>query len=285
MENLRLKFFKKFSKTTDSKQSKQNSLINNVINMICFGMSIILVIIGILYLTGFKFDYSFNHFSPTLIAGLFVGLGLFVFILSICNILLIQVNRQFFLFISFLLIVLVFLALLAIGIWGLVAAEDNNFIEEARQNMNEQFVLYNERETDNYNTRKIDWTHQNFNCCGVQSYLDWRSIFVLGSTGQFQEIIFANQWTVNKNLPYKDHVPDSCCINRAFNCGKMFAGNFQPNDRSRIIYTQGCLDNYVNKIQKHIIFLAGLTVAVSAFVLASFVFYTFTYFVFKMRYN
>lgn len=285
MKNLRQKFSKNdSSKSNDSKEQRQYRLINNTLNMICFGMSIILVIIGILYLTSFKFEYSFNQFSPTLIAGLFVGLGLFVLILTICNIFLIQLDRPIFLLVSFLLIALVFLALVNVGIWGLVVSEETSLYEETKKSMNEQFKLYDERKKENYYTMKIDWIQQNFNCCGIQAYSDWRSILVLGSTGQFQSVNFVNQWMVNNNLPYMDDVPDSCCINKIFNCGKISSNNFQPNDRNRIIYTMGCLESYMNKYHKHIIFLAGLTVGVSAFVLSSFLFYSFCYFIFKLRY-
>ncbi|RNA23401.1 CD151 antigen-like protein [Brachionus plicatilis] len=284
MENLRQNFFKK-SNSNGSKLSAKNRLINNVINMVCFGMSLILIIIGILYLTGFKFDFSFNQFSPTLIAGLFIGLGIFVFILSICNIFLIQLERQIVLFLSFLLIILVFLALMAVGIWGLVASDETNLYEETKQTMNQEFRLYDERKIEDYYTLKIDWTQQNFNCCGIQSFSDWRSIIIMGSSGQFEPVNFVDQWAVNNNLPYMDNVPDSCCITKAFNCGKMFSGNFQSNDRSRVIFTRGCLDSYLDKFTTHITFLAGLTVAISALVLASFLFYAFTYFIFKLRYT
>ncbi|CAF0994944.1 unnamed protein product [Brachionus calyciflorus] len=167
-----------------------------------------------------------------------------------------------------------------ISIWGLVKSLDENLAEQTKEIMRLDFKNYDENKSDNFYTQKIDWLQMNFNCCGIESYSDWRSYLL--TNGQHQSVNYIDQWTINNNLPYIDNVPDSCCLSKKFNCGKMFSSQSSEN-KNLVINTKGCLNSYLEQSRKHIIFLAGLTVGISALILSSFFIYAFVYFFLRLR--
>lgn len=267
----------------EAKSNKKLRLCNYIVNMVHFGLSIILITVGILYLTGFKFDYSFNKFSTNLIAGLFIAIGFVTLLLCVFNIYLIQSNKHLIFLISTTVLFVLFISLLSIGIWGLVASSEDNIQEETKLDMMETFKKYDDKNLQKFETKKVDWLHQRFNCCGINSYTDWKSYYLYG--GQFKPTNYVDQWTINFNLPYMDHVPDSCCVNQAFSCGKLYANNVYPSttDRSSVIYVKGCFYNYLNQFSKHIVFLAGLSVAVSSIEFVLWIVLVAVYLVFRVR--
>jgi hypothetical protein len=123
-----------------------------------------------------------------------------------------------------------------------------------------------------------------FNCCGIYSASDWRTIFLFG--GQYQPVNYVDQWSVNNNLPYIDNVPDSCCVNPSYNCGKRANSfNMPPNtfnsfnsynsfndfanNRNNLIYSKGCQQAYIVQFSRDMSFLGILCIVLSGIALTA----------------
>ena len=239
--------------STDSAKSfRKTKLIFYLVNMLFFGVSVLLFVVGISYLTIYRYDYSLTIFSTTLIAGIFIAFSVVLFVLSFLNVIFIQTSRRRALSASLGGVLLVLVVLLAFGIWGLATSSNRDYLnDEVRLDLMQTFQQYNERRTDKFETMKIDWVQTKFNCCGVDSYADWRAFFLYG--GQYKPINYVDQWSVNNNLPYVDNVPDSCCSVPSPNCGKYhrqqqpsiyasevinFNYQFGGRDNQMLIYTK-----------------------------------------------
>lgn len=250
---------------SETRSLKQSKLLVYIINMIFFAFSIIMLVVGILYLSGFRYDYSFTRFSTTLVAALFISFGVIILLCSVLNAVSIHMNKKMFIvMVSSCVILILFLTLLAIGIWGLaVSADENTLSEEIKLGLVDAIKRYDERNPYRYETKQVDWLQQRFNCCGINSYSDWRSFYIYGD--KFDTVNFVDTWSVNQNLPYIDHVPDSCCIRMSYNCGKQYYNNYAPNsmNRNMILNLKGCLGSFQQYFTKDIVFLAALTVALS----------------------
>ena len=88
------------SHNTDAKSFKKSKLIIYLVNMIYFGIAILLFVVGITYLTGYKYDYSFTIFSTTFISGIFVAFSIILVGLAVLNVISVQSGRQLILIIS-----------------------------------------------------------------------------------------------------------------------------------------------------------------------------------------
>jgi hypothetical protein len=282
-----LKEVKKNSKRNHAEMNesgKRSKILIYIINMTYFALSILLFTLGVLYLTGFSYQYSVTRFSTSVVGGVFVGISIIVFLLSILNVIFMNANRQVLVFASSVLILILFIILFGFGIWGLVASSDEaSLAEEIRYDLTETIRRYEERNLDRYETRKMNWIQTKFNCCGIHTYNDWRSFYLYG--GQTFGSAYVDQWTVNNNLPYIDHVPDSCCINRMPNCGKQFYNNMNPQalDRDRIIYTRGCLYNFLAYFTKDIMFLSILSSCIASLAMVLWVVLAFVYVIIHVR--
>jgi len=215
-------------------QLKKTRLILTMINMFFFAISVLLFVVGILYVTGFKYEYTFTRYSTSLMAGFFIALSIIQFILSAFNVIFVQKdnNKHFFTLSS--IIMGLYAVLFGMGIWGLVITGDQDYLKyEVETDMIYSIRNYFQGEPDKYETIKMDWLQRNFNCCGINDWTDWQSL------------------NGNNRI-----VPDSCCINPQF-CPKPI--NIQN------INTKGCLYTFLFKLQKDLKFLAGLSFGVSLF--------------------
>ena len=273
----------------NNESGKRSKILIFIINMVYFALSILLLTVGILYLSGFGYAYTFTRFSPTLVGALFVAVGVIVGILSILNVVLMNMNRQLLVFASSIVILILFLMLVGIGIWGIaVSTDQDSLVREIKWDLQLTLRYYDERSIDRWETRKIDWLQQRFNCCGLMSYSDWRAFYLYG--GQVFQVNYIDQWTVNNNMPYVDYVPDSCCIDRQPNCGKQFYNRYNTNnqnsfDRDRIINTRGCIPSFLTYFNRDIMFLSIFCVCVSAIAILLWVLLAFVYITIHMKYR
>ncbi|XP_038048837.1 CD63 antigen-like [Patiria miniata] len=124
-------------------------------------------------------------------------------------------------------IVILLLAELGGGIAGYVLRDDiKSTIEDSMNETLDEYFKNNATKT------LLDNLQQDFKCCGVDSYKDW-----------YQE--------------YKrDEVPKSCCKNETGTC---------PVDPpvEKDIYTKGCLDALYDFLEKNIVVIAGIAIAIA----------------------
>jgi uncharacterized protein YacL len=141
----------------EAKHNKRARTLINVANMLFFGFSVVLIIVGILYLTLFRYEYTLTTFSITLIASFFLAVGVLVFVLSIANAVSIYRNEKKIILLASLIILVLFFVLLGIGIWGLAANSTDGLLNETKRNIQDTMRNYDEKNTAKYETRKIDW--------------------------------------------------------------------------------------------------------------------------------
>lgn len=159
----------------DSSESflKQRLLIfifSGILMAICF----VLLIVGIVYLTGNFYPFSFTRFSTTLVAGLFIAFSIVIMAMVVANIYLVVSGRDQLVGLTTVVSVVLLTVLFAIGIWGLSVATGQTFVQTVRQGMSDTIQGYEFNYPDHYSTRKFDWLQRTFNCCGIDSYQDWK---------------------------------------------------------------------------------------------------------------
>lgn len=273
---------------------RKTRLLIYIFSTIIFGISALLFIVGILYLTVYFYKYSFTAFSTTLCAALYITFAGLLLIIIGLNVFLIRSGRNHLVILTTIGPIILFIVLLAIGIWGSSVSSSDDLSLTIRRNIRETTMYYNENNPNDYATAKIDWLQRKFSCCGIDSSQDWREYFLYGrgsgagvdnhiyqqhpnqnlygtqvqqqQQGIVNQQIYANPFNANINVPYIDTVPDSCCVKHYYNCGK--EGNRRPNSgnmygQNYLIYTQGCLSWYVQRYTRDLVFVAGFTVAVS----------------------
>ena len=159
--------------------SKVLRLITTLINAFFFGLGVATFVIGVLYLTTYYYAYTYSQFNPTVVAGIFVPFGTVIAILALAIIIILQImirqhkNRRaaykstqdtnvnkltpilgVIVAACFVFILVLFIILLAIGIWGLATYSDSgSFENEVRNNLMSGIKSYVLNGDDN----GIDW--------------------------------------------------------------------------------------------------------------------------------
>jgi hypothetical protein len=204
--------------TTTFKTSEIDEKINRktryaiwAVNALIFSISLTLIVIGVLYLTVYLYPFSFTSFSISLVAGLFIAIGVCVLFLCGFNLILTQKNRNKLVLVNTALIVILYGVILAIGIWGLYLSSYRYMVKESiMKNILQTLNGYDEKQVHKYETMKINWLQSTFRCCGLYSYQDWQSFYlyggVVGAGGgpvfDNHPIAWVDKLSVNNNLPY-----------------------------------------------------------------------------------
>lgn len=233
-------------------------------------------VIGVLYLTSDFYQYTFSAFNPTVVSGILVPFGVVISILALSNIVCLQIllcrdgnkynndyddvksSSKFTFFMGILItfcsgfILILFIILLAIGIWGLVIYSNNSSLtNEVNNNLINSIRNYIIN-GDNDQTKGMDWVQDQFDCCGIDSYADWNSY--LNSFGMQPPFGLGY---------YKCFLPTSCCIEKTNDCLNKYY--IFCNGYNGLIHSSGCLKNFMSQLNKDILFLSAFCVSVSSF--------------------
>lgn len=238
---------------------KLTSLLINITNMSLCAMGLVLFIVGLLYLTVYRYRFSFTQYSIDLVAGWFVALGFVLIVVSIANLifLLKPFGNPSTALVVATVVFCAFIILFVLSVVGLSQNSNGDFVNQNRNNMIETARLFDERNYYRHETRKINWLQEKFQCCGLDAYTDWQSIMFMG----YSYPINYQQQYQNNRMPYVDSVPDSCCIRPSSGCGKY--RSFYNQNRAAIINTKGCFSLYNLQFSKDIQFLSALGLFVS----------------------
>jgi uncharacterized membrane protein len=173
-------------------------ILTTAVNTFYFGLGVAMFVIGVLYLTSYFYEYTFSAFNPTIVAGIFVPFGIVIAILALFNIILLQIilcrlrqsvyydeknnrstdpNRKVTFYlgiaiaISSIFILILFIVLLAIGIWGLsVYSNNSSLTNEVRNNFLDAEMNYDMSGGNNNHNKAIDWVQKTFECCGISIF-------------------------------------------------------------------------------------------------------------------
>ena len=155
---------------SDDDNEGRYKLTSNLIkltNVSIFGLGTMIFIIGVLYLSIYRYEYSFTTFSIDLMAGIFVALGI---VLSLFAFLSILVMSPFgrpsssLLFAGF--VFLSFILLFILGVIGLSMNGNGEFLTYNRNNIFYTAREFNEQIHYKHATKKINWLQRKFLCCG-----------------------------------------------------------------------------------------------------------------------
>ena len=219
-------------------------------------INICLALSGLLALSaGFSYLYTFTmnqyeftqFFSIKLFSAILVTSGMIALILGILGISIItESNRAFGVAFTLFVVVLQFLSMAA-GIGGIIAQEKIQSV--IRQELAQEFGGYSN------SSLKMDWLHQEYQCCGLNSSFDWQTSAKL------------ELWRQENNISARlFDVPDSCCLLVKATCGKRYM------NAKESIYTRGCLQPYINHIKQTYLSLSKI------FLLFTLIIYTLIYF-------
>ena len=154
----------------------QTRILTTILNVILFGLSIPIIVLGILYLTVNQYLYSFTEFNVNLACGFLISIGALVLILSVVNIVFVNLNLQnetifTSVIVSIAFMTVLFLILLIIGCWGLNVSDHKYQLEkEVRTNLMSAIKRYDELAVNKYETIIINWLQKKFECCGIDRY-------------------------------------------------------------------------------------------------------------------
>lgn len=141
-------------------------LLTTILNLFLFGLSVAIFVIGILYLSAFYYKYSFSSFNPTVVAGIYVSFGLCIAFFSISNVICVNTDtkhKYLYLALSSFAIIILFVILLAIGIWGLsVYTDQDSLREEVKKTMYSSCLIYNNPSYNAEQTDKTNWLQTTF---------------------------------------------------------------------------------------------------------------------------
>lgn len=254
---------------------KKPAVLYNLLNTLTFGLGLSLFIVGIIYLSIYRYSYSLTALSIDLIAGFFLSIGVVLICLTTIRIIYIknmdiQINIVWIISLALLAF---FILLLVLGSVGLSMKDNDQLLNEARSNLEHTARQYDEASSFKHETKKINYIQMRFNCCGVNSFNDWKSL--LNYRNPNQPIRYIDKVNYENSYAYRDDVPDSCCINMSPSCGKQtYVFN---RDRASVINTRGCLGIYLSYFTNDLTFLCALSITVSIIFFVSSLGFAFVY--------
>jgi hypothetical protein len=136
-------------------------------NVSLFGLGSILFIVGLLYLTVYRYEFSFTVFSIDMMAGISLALGAVLAIASLWAVLTMTAFGRPTC--ALLLAIFVFFAFVLLFILGVVGLSLNGNGELLTQNRNYMYYTareFNEQVPYKHATKKFNWLQRKFLCCG-----------------------------------------------------------------------------------------------------------------------
>lgn len=133
------------------------------------------------YLTTYKHDYSFTSYSTNMMAGFFVAIGIVTLGLSLFALFVLKPFGSPL--VAMLLagwVIVVFFWLFISGVVGLGMSATGQFNTAIRNNIQQTAQQYDEKAITKQQTRMINWLQSRFECCGLDSFTDWRTLVMVG---------------------------------------------------------------------------------------------------------
>jgi amino acid transporter len=137
----------------------------SLINMFVFAFGLTLFVVGLLYLTVYRYEYSFTVFSIDMMGGIFVACGAILAFYSLISVFLIKPFAQpqlaiLYAFVVFILCLLLFL----LGIIGL-SMNNGEFGNQIKNNIESTGYIYSLNDPFRHATLKMNWLQTRFKCC------------------------------------------------------------------------------------------------------------------------
>ncbi len=134
------------------------NLANSLSNTFSFGFGLLQFILGIVYLSTYRYAYSLTTFSIDLVAGFMLTTGIIVITLCTLRIFMKKPSIQLgFILCLATFLVLFFVLYLILGSIGLSMSDNEQFDREARNNLLMTARMYDENNKDKVATLKMNW--------------------------------------------------------------------------------------------------------------------------------
>lgn len=233
-------------------------------NFILLAISIVLFVVGILYLTAFKYEYDYTQYSISFIGGFYLTVGIIGFFFIAFNLFALCTNRSVIIIATSVILIFLFFVIFVIGVVALGVNQEESLRAEIQGNLADLITNYNETDKRKLETRKMDWIQQKYSCCGITESSDWRMYYQQKSESYFQTV-YPGQSQTGSN--YFDYTPDSCCIDEGKDCGKRFNQFIDSKIKAQTINVNGCQMPYQKVLSKDLNFLGGVGVMLSCIVI------------------
>ncbi|CAF3703009.1 unnamed protein product [Adineta steineri] len=145
-------------------------------------------------------------------------------------------EKRALLFIYIITMVIIFVGLL-FGVVFIIALNERVAMSTHEKLLN-NIRQYPDKENDFY--KKMTIIQRRLHCCGIDEYRDWSN---------------GDVWSDHS------YIPDSCCIEEKFGCGK----HMKLNETQGLIYTDGCFNMIQKEINRNLM-IVGILAFVLVFV-------------------
>ena len=148
----------KMSENDTYETPKIPNMLNSLSNMFAFGFGLLFFIIGIVYLSMYRYSYSLTTYSVDLIAGFMLAAGVILLLLTTARIFFKKTSTQLCSIVCLSVFLIIFFVLfLILGSIGLSMIDNEQFDYEARNNIIYTARLYDQTNKYRMATNKIDW--------------------------------------------------------------------------------------------------------------------------------
>jgi amino acid transporter len=160
----------------DSEDEMENrfgltSALIKVTNLTLFGVGSVLFIIGLLYLTVYRYEYSFTVFSIDMMAGISLALGAVLAFISLWAVLTMTAfGKPAGALLQAIFVFFAFVLLFILGVIGLSLNGNGELLTQNRNYMYYTAREFNEQVPYKHATKKFDWLQRKFLCCGKLRY-------------------------------------------------------------------------------------------------------------------
>ena len=142
----------------DYQTPRAPNIINGASNTFSFGFGLVQFILGIVYLSVYRYRYSLTTFSIDLMAGFMLTSGIIILALTTVRIFLKKPNEQLILVLTLAgFLILFFVLYLILGSVGLGMNNNGQFKRESRNNILMTARMYDENQKGKIATLKMDW--------------------------------------------------------------------------------------------------------------------------------
>jgi hypothetical protein len=245
-----------------------NKILLNSSYLIIILVGCLLITTSILYLFDSIFLYEFSAtYSIRLFNIVFFLTGIITFILIFIGAFALKRSNTVILTLNLITFIALFTVLFYLGAKGFTLTYGKHFEHMNLSMKKNMFKIMKNINNDEQDKIKFNWLHTQFKCCGVNSHLDWRFVYL---NVNFSEPTadFNNLAKINKKCVDLIHdVPDSCCIKYEFECGKLC--HYNTKDFDDLIRLNGCFQAYSDYIVKQFRILCIISLFASCVLIIS----------------
>lgn len=223
-------------------------LLLTIFNLIFWLTGLILLVVGIAVLVGLKDYLELSDTDFTNMPYILIGTGLFMIAAGIIGCCAVVKNLAWFLQLYGIMIIVVFVALLAAGIFGFFYR--TKLQDGFHSGLKKSMANYDDSNKDDSH-EAIDRVQSTLQCCGVDDYTTW-----LNPTSKWQQ----------DHATEGEVAPGSCC-NKTVEpqCDDLSAVPVKNSNGTLVVYEKGCYTKVATFLDNKLTMMSGVCIAFAFF--------------------